>query len=359
LTYKVIVVIRPEVALPDYSELSVTQTITKVNDEQVDAEIERLRERTADFAEVADEGILNGDYVTVDYTMTVNGEDYPEGETTGYPLEIGTDTFFPELNEGLLGVKQGEVKAITTTYPEDYTNKDLAGKTAEFDITIQQVRRVLKAEPNDEWAQAISQGSIETIDALRGRIQQNLQLMATQADHDHVRNELIRQLVEKSTMDLPEALVDEQFDHQMQELEQRLSRERMSMDELAEVSKRSIDDLKTEQMAMARDYMRRSFVLQEIARRENLFVTDADVDAVLATSVVDGRSPKKMREELQKAGQFEHLVSRIFHEKVLSFIESKANITLEGAEGITAPESPTEESAEEPTAKKRSRKKAE
>ncbi|MHB9131806.1 MAG: trigger factor [Armatimonadota bacterium] len=333
LTYTVLVAIRPEITLPEYTGVVVTHQPTEVTDEQVDAEIERLRERSADFAEVTDEGIQQGDYVTIDYTMKVDGEAFPEGETTGYPLEVGSDTFFPELNEGLLGVKQSDTTTITTTYPEDYSNKDLAGKKAEFEITVQQVRRIVKPEVNDAWVEYLSQGTLHTVDELRERVKHNLQVMAADADRTAVRGDIVRQIVSKAELDIPETLSNEQLEHQMHELEHRLSHERMTLDAYAEMIGRSVDDIRTEQLAMARDMVRRSLVLQEIARLEKIFVTDEDVEIALRSMANDGHGHTldELKKELEKSGRMDHLVSQLFHEKVLEFLQSRAEVRTEAS----------------------------
>ncbi len=330
LTYTVAVTVRPEVELPELTSLQVTVEPTVVTDEQVEAEIENLRDRTSDFAEIVDEGIQLGDYVTIDYTMKVNGEPYPDGEVTGYPLEVGSDTFFPELNEGLIGVKQGDTVEITTTYPDDYSNADLAGKKAEFEVVVQQVRRLAKPEATDEWAQLLSRGELQTMDDLRKRLHENLTIMAAEADRDHLRNELLNELVAKSTLDVPETLVDEEYEHLMHDLNHRLARERMDLDEYAELQNTSVDDIRNERRVIARDRVRRSLILQEIARRERIFVSDDDIDQALTPFVEEGSTLAKTRKEFEKNGRVNQLASRLFHEKVLAFLQSQATVQVAG-----------------------------
>lgn len=339
LTYTVSVSVRPEVTLPDLSSMKVTRPQTEVNEAQVDTEIERLRERTAEFSEVAESGIETGDYVTIDYSMTLDGQPYPEGDTTGYPLEVGSDSFFPELNEALLGVKQGETTTVTTTYADNYGNADLAGKTATFDIIVQQVRRVMKPEVTDAWVETISQGQLHTVEELRERLRENLKVIAFQADHDSVRRDLLRQVVDQAKLELPDTLVDEQYEHLMAELEGRANERHMSVEELAEALGKTMGDVQNEQMLLARDTVRRSLVLQEIARREKLLVTKEELDAVINQSAPDARAAKKLRGDLERSGQLDHLASQIFHEKVLSFLESKAEIvTAEASTPVEAAE---------------------
>jgi len=330
VTYTVVVAVRPEIVLPEYKGLEVQYTATPVTEEQVDAEIQRLRERSADFSEVTDDGIITGDYVTIDYTMTVNGEAYPEGETTGYPLEVGTDTFFPELNEALLGIKQSESTTTTTTYPEDYSNPELAGKTAAFEIVVQQIRRMKVPEATDEWAQYLSGKALNTLQELRERLTQNLHAVAAQADRDHVRNDLVRMVVEGAQFELPETLVTEEYEHLMQTLEHRLSHERMTLEEYADARDTTKEAIEQDQRLHARDMVRRSLVLQEIARNEQLAVTDEDIDMVLAATARDNRPVKEIRKEMHANGELNHLASRIFHEKVLAFLENNAQVHVEG-----------------------------
>lgn len=344
LTYTVAVPVRPEVTLPDLSTIKVTKTVTQVTDAQVDTEIERLRERSAEFAEVTDSGIETGDYVTVDYTMTLDGEPYPDGDTTGYPLEVGSDTFFPELNDGLLGVQPEATTSVTTTYPSDYSNADLAGKTATFDITVQQVRRVIKPEVTDAWVEMISQEQLHTVEELRERVKMNLQVMASQGDHDGVRSALLRQVVDQSKLELPDTLVDEQYEHLMADLETRAGERHLSLEDLAEALGKTMADLENDQLLLARDSVRRSLVLQEIARRENLLITQDELTAVINQSAPDARAAKKLRADLEKSGQLDHLASQLFHEKVLTFLESQAEVvTVEGPAAVDATATTTEE----------------
>lgn len=338
LTYTVLVSVRPQISLPEYVGIEVARHATQITDDQVDAEIERLRERTADFAEIIDDGIQTGDYVTIDYSMAVDGQPYPDGDATGYPLEVGTDTFFPELNDGLLGLKQGETSSLTHTYPDDYSNLDLAGKTAAFDIVVQQVRRQVKPELTDDWARMISQDALQSVDALRERVKTNLQAMTNQAEQEQVRNEIVTKIVSGADLELPDTLVEDELEHLMHELEHRLSHERMTIAEYAEAIGKSEDDIRNDQQLLARDMVRRSLVLQEIAHREHIHVDEDEVDALLASLASNGQSVPEMRSTMQKSGQLNALSSRLFHEKVLSYLESQANITVEGEVPVEKPE---------------------
>ena len=336
LTYTVTVCVRPEITLPDYADISVSLETTVITDAAVDAEIERVRERLAEHQEITDSGIEVDDYVTIDYTMTVDGEPYPEGDASGYPLEVGTDTLFPELNEGLLGAKLGDIVTIKKSYPADYSTPELAGKTAEFAITVQEIRRNIKPEATDAWASTITQGTIETMEELRERVKENLQSAAMQSDRENLRNQIVRKMVEASTLELPETLVDDEYEHLMTQLENELAHRRMTMDEMLDSNGMTEDIFQDSQRTLAKNMVRRSLVLQEIGTRENLLVTEEEIDGTLAALSSD-TSVKAMRKELEKSGRMDGLVGRIFHEKVLTLLENKVNVIIDGVETTSTP----------------------
>lgn len=358
--FVVVVTVRPKVTLPDYEILAVSHDVTHVTDEQVEAQIADFREHSADYQDVTDEGIQTGDYVTIDYTMTVNGQSYPEGDATGYPLEVGTDTFFPELNEGLLGKIAGETAPLAVTYAKDYSNPDLAGKTAEFAITVQQVRRRVIPEADDAWAQFVTGGQAQTLSDLRDIVRENLRRSAAESDKETVRAALASQLVEGSTLDLPEVMVEEEYEHLMQRLQHELSHQhRLTLEDYANMTDTSVETLQNERRILARDFVRRSLVLQEVARRENLTVNDDELDMLVRMVAMSSGESKgelskkelaRQRKELEKSGQMDHLASRLLQEKIYGFLESKARITLNELSEIPAS---AETTAQAPARKKK------
>ena len=339
LTYQVELTVRPEVKLSDYKELVVRHTATPVTDELVESQIERLRESGATFAEITDNGIEQNDLVTIDYTMRVDGELYPEGGATGYPLQVGSDTFFPELNEALPGLKTGDTTTISVSYPEAYSTPELAGKTATFEIVICGVRRRMLPELDVAWVTAISEGDLQTVDELCAQVRKRLEQDAERMDRDHVRSEILSQLVAKSELDVPAALAEEQYGHLMEDLEHQLAHEHMSMEDYARSLSKTVVDVENEQQIFARDIVRRTMIMQEIARRENLYVTDEEIDSMVMVWNFnqDGQSVEKLkrdlprlRKEMDKSGELQSLVSRLWREKVLSFLEEHADVEIEG-----------------------------
>ena len=290
-----------------------------------------VRERLSEYQEITDTGIEKDDYVTIDYSMKINGKIIPMAQVAGYPLEVGTDTLFSELNEALLGLKVGETTTIDKKYPADYSDDHLAGNDVSYQVTIQQIRRKIKPEANDEWANSVTQGAVETMEELRSRVKENLQSAAAQSDREAVRNQMVRKLVEGSTLELPETLLEEEYEHLIAQFESELLQSRRSLEEYLEENSMTEEQYQSSQRILAKDMVRRSLVLQEVASQESLFVTQQEIDNTLR-QLDNNISIKEMRKELEKSGHLDSLASRIFHEKVLSFLESKVNIIIEGEE---------------------------
>ena len=339
LTYRAVVAVRPLIILPELSGLEVDYTSTRVTGEQIETEIERLRKGDAEIVELTDAPVETGDLVTIDSKAQIDGAPYAEGDLAGYPLEVGADTFFTELNEGLLGMTVGETRMITKSYPEEFAQPALAGKTVEYAVTITQIRRTQLPDVTDAWVAAKTNGNLQTVDELNERLRSNMEGMANQMDHDQIRETLVRQVVAQAELEIPDVMVDEEHEHLMHRLEEQLSREYLTLEEYAENIQRSVTDIKNEQMVMARDVVRRSMVLQEVARRGHITVTDEDIDTLLIMESYQRgerdmkairRQLKSQRKEMSQSGRLDYIVNRLYQEKILRYLEQEARVTIDG-----------------------------
>ena len=169
LTFSATLTLRPEIELGEYSGLKATRRISPVTEVQVDAELDRLRARSAQYVDLPPEATIEkGDLAVIDYEMSVDGEKREEDSAIGYPLEVGADDLFPQLNDVLPGARTGETRALEIDYPDDHVNKSVAGKKATFSVVVQQARRRQLPELNDDFAKQVS--DLETMAALRDRV---------------------------------------------------------------------------------------------------------------------------------------------------------------------------------------------
>ncbi|MEI7833902.1 MAG: trigger factor, partial [bacterium] len=240
-SYQVTFTVEPEVTLGDYKGIAIDTTATKVTDDAVDEEVEKILDQASQYEDLTDSGIIKGDYVTVDYTMKLNGVEYPDGVTEGYPLEVGTDTFFTELNEGLLGAKVGDVVTVNTKYADDYGDPDLAGKDGEFAITIKSLRRRVRPELTDEWVEKLSSATLHTVEEFKERVQEHLQKQADESDRERIRTELVNKVVAAATVEIPEIMIEQEAEELMHDFEHRLSHNHLTLDDYADYQKTTVE----------------------------------------------------------------------------------------------------------------------
>ena len=163
----------PQVTLGEYKNLDVEKVVEPVTDEEVDKQVEAMRLHQAKLIDAGlDDPIVDGDFITLDYTGTVDGEKFAGGEAKDQPLDIGSHKFIPGFEEQLIGAKVGEERTIKVTFPEDYHAKDLAGKEAEFACKINSLKHRELPELNDEFVKKIS--TFKTLDEYKANIRQNM-----------------------------------------------------------------------------------------------------------------------------------------------------------------------------------------
>lgn len=339
LTFQATLTVRPEITLGDYKGLQATRHITPVTDSQVEAELERIRSRHSHFTELpAESGIAPGDLAVVDYEMFVDGEKREEASASGYPLEVGADQLFPELNKELLGARPEEARDFEVTYPEQHSDPSLAGKTARFHVTVRQVRRRQLPDLDDEFAWQVS--DLETMAALRDRIRQNLETIGRAIAEEDLRSQLLRQVSESTSLDIPQALVDRETDRRIDEITQDLERRGLGLQQHLRQAGLSFEDWRADLEAEARQTARRALILDEIGEREKIEVTDEEIEAEIhRLAEAEHMDPDRFRERLHDSAEMNRLANRVYHRKILRFLVDQAQVTEEIAPpGEEAPE---------------------
>ena len=343
LTFKAAVTVRPEITLGEYGGLQVTRHVTPVTDQQVDVELARLRSRHAQFTDLPEgAGIEKGDLAIVDYDMLVDGEKREDASASGYPLEVGADQLFPELNDALIGARPGETREFEVSYPEHHADPSLAGKTARFEVTVTQARRRQLPELNDEFAKQLS--NLDTMDALRDRVRQNLEVIGRAIAEEDVRDQLVRKIAESATLDVPQVIVDRETDRRADEFTEELERRSLTLHQYLQQNNRTFEDWRADIEADARQTARRALILGEIGEREKVEVTDEELHAEIHRLAEDERTDEeRLRQRLHESGELHQVYHRLYHRKIIQFLVDNAQITDEIVE-------PAEEESAEDTA---------
>jgi trigger factor len=281
--------------------------------------------------------------VIVDYDMFVDGERREEGSAAGYPLEVGADELFPQLNDTLPGVRPGEVVETAVTYPESHPDKELAGKTATFKVTVQQARRRQRPPLDEAFAKRVS--DLDTVEALRDRIRENLVAIGEALAEDDVRSQLLRQVSESASLDVPDVLVRREAERRVHSVSAELERRGEDLYDYLRRANRSYEDWQADMESEARQEVRQALVLDEIGTREGIEVSDEEVhEEVHRRARADGVDEREAHERMHDAAEMNRVANRVYHRKIIRFLIDNANVTEEVAE----PEAKAEGAEEAP-----------
>ncbi|MFD2759577.1 trigger factor [Lentibacillus juripiscarius] len=280
VTFKATVNVKPEVTLGDYKGLEVEEQSVEVTDEDVEHEIEHQREHHAELI-VKEEGTVEqGDTVVMDFEGFVDGEAFEGGKAEDFSLEIGSGQFIPGFEEQLVGKASGEEAEIEITFPEDYHAEHLAGKEAVFEVKIHDIKTKELPELDDEFAKDVDE-EVETLQELKEKKKEELQKQREQDAENQKQETLIEKASENAEVDIPDAMVESELDRMLQEFEQQLQMQGMTLDMYYQFSGQDKDALKEQMREDAKKRVKTNLTLEAIYHTENLEVTDEDVDEEL------------------------------------------------------------------------------
>ena len=268
---------RPEVTLGKYNGVTVTKIDTSVSDEEVDTEIETQRNANARTITVTDRAVQEGDTAVIDFEGFVDGVAFEGGKGENHPLEIGSHSFIDTFEDQLVGKNTDDEVEVNVTFPEQYQADELAGKPAVFKVKINEIRAKELPELNDEFVQDVSE--FDTVAEYREDVKKKLQERKDNAAKGTKEDEAIQKIIDKSKMEIPEAMIDMQAQGMIDEFAQRIAAQGMSFDQYLQFSGMTIDKLKEQVRPEALQRIQSSLVLEQIAKEENIVASDEDVDA--------------------------------------------------------------------------------
>ncbi len=274
------VAVRPEVKLGAYKGIEVTKTEISVTDEEVDAAVEKERGNNARTVTVTDRPVQSGDTAVIDFEGFVDGEPFEGGKGENHSLEIGSHSFIDTFEDQLIGKNTGDEVDVSVTFPEKYQAKELAGKPALFKVKIHEIKAKELPELDDEFAQDVSE--FDTLEEYKADVKKNL----TEQKQNEVKraqeDEALQKIIDASEMEIPDAMLDTQCENMLDEFAQRISQSGLSMEQYMQFSGLTPEKLKDQVRPEALTRIKSSLVLEQIAKDENIEVTDEEIDAEIA-----------------------------------------------------------------------------
>ncbi|HJB05512.1 MAG TPA: trigger factor [Candidatus Merdibacter merdigallinarum] len=278
---KFICAVKPEVKLGEYKNLPVKKKATRVTQKEIDAEVERLRERYADMEIKEDGTVENGDTAVIDFEGFKDDVAFEGGKGEDYPLEIGSGSFIPGFEEQLIGMSKGESRDINVTFPENYGAADLAGQPAVFKVTVKDIKCKVLPEANDELVKEAKIKDVETLEDYRAYMKKSLSENKERENEENFTNELLTKIVENAEVEIPDAMIDSETDQMVNEFKQRLSAQGFTLEQFAAVTGQDEEIIRGEMRKDAEKKVNVRLVLEAIAEAEDLTVSDEDIDAEL------------------------------------------------------------------------------
>ena len=335
----------PKVELGEYKGLEAEKIVEPVTDEAVEHQIKHILENNAEMVNAAEgDAVAEGDFITLDYVGTVDGEKFAGGEGKDRPLEIGSHTFIDNFEEQLIGLKVGEEKDVKVTFPEGYHAKDLAEKPAIFHCKINSIKHKVLPELNDEFVKKVSK--FESVDEYKKSVRMNLEVMNERDALVKQREEVVQQAIDNMKVDIPPVMIDNRVQLMIEELDATLQAQGMNLEVYLAGSGRTVDELREDYREDAEKNLRMDIMLEEVSRLENIAVDDADINMEIARmSSLYRATPKQIVKALKDNGQIQTVMSNIRHKKAMQFIFDNMK-GAENSDTATAETSTDEKSAD-------------
>ncbi len=351
LNFEVSLEIMPDFEPADLKGIAITRPISAVTDEQVEEELNEIAKQQRGF-EDKDGAAAEGDAVIVDFVGRIDGEAFAGGAAEDAQVVIGSNQFIPGFEEQLKGAKAGEERTLKVTFPEDYAEKTLAGKAAEFETKVKAVRAPKQGAPDDAWAKELGMDSLNAVkEALRQRIQtQHLTQSRAKA-----KRALFDKLDALHDFDLPPRMVDAEFNQIWRQIEADQQAGRLDPSDAG----KSEDELKGEYRAIAERRVRLGLLLAEIGRRHKVEVTDQEVAQAISNQARNFPGQERQIFEMYQRNpqMVAGIRAPIYEEKVVDYLLELVSVTNEevSREVLFADDEPPAAPA---TAEKKPRKKA-
>ncbi|EQK41378.1 trigger factor [[Clostridium] bifermentans ATCC 638] len=269
--------VKPEFELGSYKGIEIAKPDYTVNEDEVTLRLDEMRNKASRLVDVEGRAIENGDNTVIDFEGFVDGVAFEGGKGEDYSLVIGSNTFIPGFEEQLIGKNKGEEIEVNVEFPAEYHAENLAGKPATFKVVIKNVQSKELPELNDEFAADTTE--FNTLEELKSDLKAKVEEEAKNRADAEMRNSLVEKISEGTEVEVPNAMVETQIDNMLMELNYQLQYQGLQLEQLLQMTGRSIEDLRNEKREEATKLVKSSLVLEAIAKAENVEVSEADVEA--------------------------------------------------------------------------------
>ncbi|SNB45162.1 trigger factor [Geobacter sp. DSM 9736] len=330
--YSAIVEVFPEIEVKDYLGLEVKKEEFVPSPEAVEKRLTEMRESLAQLKPIEEaRAVASGDFVTLDFTGFVDGAPIDKGSAEDFVLEIGSGKFIPGFEEQLIGMDRGIEGNISVNFPENYSAAELSGKEATFAVRIKEIKVKELPSLDDDLAKEF--GEYETLEQLKDKIAELYEKQEKGRIEGEFREQLIRALIERNDIEVPEALVEKQVQLMLDNAKSRLASQNLSLEMMGLDEKR----YKSQFRGIAENQVKGSLLLDAVAKQENVKAEESDLDEeITKIATENNQDVDKIRNYFQSNEQArENLLGQIRENKAVEFLIAKAKVSLMPREKMT------------------------
>ncbi len=334
LEFSIEISVRPPAKLGDYKGIEVGQAEPEVPEGAVEAEIDRLRDSMASLQAV-ERAAADGDHLLIDFTGSVDGEEFEGGKASDYLLELGSGSFIPGFEEGLVGVAAGDERDVAVKFPDDYHAEHLAGADANFVVVVKEVREKTLPEADDDFA--ADNSDFDTLDELRADIEHRILHSMEHRVEEEFREAVLDAVVEQAEIELPEEVAAARAEEVWERLERQLQGSGMDPEVYLQMQGKTREEAIEEAQPDAEKGLRREAVLEAVADAEQIEVSEEEMLEALAPPPGENRKPEKLLKQLRKDGRDSLLIEEIRLRKASDLlVESAKPVPVEASDDSPA-----------------------
>jgi trigger factor len=322
LEYKMNVELLPDITPAPLGEIELERLKPEIADSEVDRQLERIAENNRKTTPV-DRPAESGDAVVIDFVGRVGGVEFPGGKGENHTLRLGSNQFIAGFEDQLVGAKAGEKRVVKVSFPQEYGNEELAGKEAEFEVDVKEVRALEPATVDEDLAQRIG---FDSLDELRKTVREQLERDFAQLARQKLKRRVLDALAERHDFPVPSGMVDLEFETIWKQLEEERKR---NPESASEDAGKSEDELKAEYRKIAERRVRLGLLLSEIGRQNNIQVTNEEVNRAIVQEArrFPGQERKVVEFYRNNPDALANLRAPIYEDKVIDFIVEMAKVT--------------------------------
>lgn len=364
LIFTAVVATKPEVKLGKYKGIALEKTEYKVEEKDIEEELNKMAERNSRMVTITDRAAKKGDIAVIDFIGTVDGVEFEGGKAENHELELGSNTFIPGFEDQVAGMKIDEVKDVNVKFPEEYFSKELAGKDATFKVTLHEIKMKELPKLDDEFAKDVSE--FDSLKELKADIKAKKEKQNEENSKTELEEKAIRAVAEASEVEIPNGMIEVELDNMAQDMDRRLSYQGFSLEQYLKMLGKTMADFRKENEEVAKESIKLRLVLEAVCKDSKVDAPKKEVEEKIAElAKAYGRKEEELKnneefvKNIEESVKSEKAIALIIENAKIKTVEPKAAEEGKTTKKTTKKADEKEEVKEEKKTTKKSSKKAE